>query len=178
MCDLRELPKIGNLKLGIRANVSTIHHALKSLDLKVKHFGNFSVLRDVYVYIIFWSGNYINITKVPNVRRVKASIRHLISLFKNVTLDIDLRSLKVHNICASGQFIRSYSLRKLVDHFRKSDEAIRVKLNPVFFPGLFVKYEGGTCTIFQNGKYTIVGCKNCTRIISIANSVCAYMKKL
>lgn len=177
MCDRSEIPQIGNLKLGVRADVSNIQRALQSPDLNVVRHGNFCVLRNVYVYIIFWSG-YINITKIPNVRHVKASVRHLMTLFKNEKLFIDPSSIRIHNISASGQFSEKHNLKILSQHFKKSRKALRVKLNLIFFPGLFIRYKGGTCTIFQNGKYTILGCKNYTRIIKIANSVCVYMKKL
>lgn len=178
MCDLSELPKIGNLKLGIRVNVSTIRQALKSPHFNVRHYANFSVLRDKYVYIIFWSGNYVNITKIPTVRHVKASIKHFVSLFKGSDIEIRKEHIKIHNISASGKFIQKCNLKKLHHHFKNNTDLIRAKINLVFFPALFLKYKSGTCTVFQNGKYTVVGCKSYTSIINIANSVCVYMKTL
>lgn len=184
MCEISEYPIIRNLKIGLRLDIGKYKESLHNLD--ITHYSNFSVLRDIYVYIIFWSGNYVNITKIPSIRFLQHSIKHFMSILKIKSSRLKrlfkkkrlLKNISIHNICASGRFKTSRNLKTLRNFLTTEKLNARVKLNQTFFPALFVKFSQGTCIIFQNGKYTVVGCNNHKSVFEIADSICAYMKRL
>lgn len=172
MVSSEELPTIRNIKVGVNISVCKYRDwTIKRSSLNVVNHSNYSVLRDVFVYIIFWSGNYVNVTKIPSFKEVSKSVKHFQRILKINKCDY---KITIHNICASGKFKKDYNLKKL-HHILKEHIKGRVKLNQSVFPALYVKYNIGTCIIFQNGKYTIVGCDKRKNIRTIVESICAVM---
>lgn len=169
-------PTIRNLKIGVTLPIRELKHTvLANTKLDLVNHSNYSVIRDTFVYIIFWSGNYVNITKIPSLASIIISVKHLQAL---LNIDNSEYQITVHNICASGKFLKQCNLKVLQNLLKVSNIDARVKLNQSVFPALYVKYLTGTCIIFRNGKYTVVGCNTENDITFIVNSICAYMKML
>lgn len=169
-----ELPRIRNLKVGVNIPICKYRQrAINNSKLNIVDHSNYSVIRDVYVYIVFWSGNYVNITKIPSIKVVKKSVEHFQRI---LNLKRSAFTITIHNICASGKFNKARNLKKLYKFMKNiNNQEVRVKLNQSIFPALYVKFKTGTCIIFQNGKYTIVGCESETNVRTIVHKVCAIM---
>lgn len=169
-----ELPTIRNLKIGVNISIRKYKEwTLKKSTLNVVNHSNYSVIRDVFVYIIFWSGDYVNVTKIPSSSDIDKSVQHFKKILK---IKHCKYTITIHNICASGKFIRPYNLKRLHRFLKQCDLNAKIKLNQSIFPALYVKFKSGTCIIFQNGKYTVVGCDSEKQITRLVSSVCACMK--
>lgn len=168
-----EHPVIRNLKIGVNINLRESKHLLINNHCIV-NYSNYSVLRDIFVYIIFWSGNYVNITKIRKECDIAKAVKHFKTLIK---CDSETKTT-IHNICASGIFKKKHNLKLLHGYMKENENNARVKFNQNVFPALYVKYSNGTCIIFQNGKYTIVGCKSRKQVFDITETICVHMNAL
>ena len=172
-------PIIQNIKVGFRYEVkntpsSSIRERLQQKNSKNLH--NFSVLRDKFVYSIFWTGGYVNITGIRNANKIQEAQNHIIEL-----LNLDCRqSAEIHNICASGKLSKAVNLERIRDYVSNNTKD-KVILNLSFFPALFIKVRNfGTCVLYRNGKYSLVAVRKFEDLIPfisyIRNLICVSMR--
>ena len=145
---------ITNVKVSIKTSPILLNNVLK-LEVPLKNYKNFIVLKDKYTYSIFKtnanSENHINITKIPNLNKIQDSIDNLKRF-----LDFSVKNLKVDNIIATLKLGKSIDLVSVCE--KKLFKSM--KYNNEKFPGLFVKFEQGTAILFHSGKIVLVGCKS------------------
>ena len=147
--------KVQNIKVGFRfepqLTKSEIIAKLSQSDPKIYH--NFLVLRDNFVFTIFWTGCYINITKISDLDNIKLAASQITK-----KLEVSYKEIFVHNICLSGSIDKKVPLRQLSFDLKRH---YRTSFNTHFFPALFLrKNEEPTIILFQNGKYSIIGAKS------------------
>ena len=155
-------PIIQNVKIGIRFDVA--RYDMQNLKKRatcqcenISNYHNFSVLRSVFVYSIFWNCGYINITKIPSTQKIEKAISHILLILGINSSHLEEKH--IHNICASGAFSKNLDLTKIKNQLSQRED-LKVRRNLSTFLALFVKVIGtGTCVLFQNGKYSLVGVK-------------------
>lgn len=153
------IPVVQNIKIGFRIeyknSIDTLKKNCEKKSCSVKHYHNFSVIRDRFVFSIFWKKGYVNVTKLKCFSHIEQTIVCIISLLDLERQDI-VDTPIIHNICASGRFSRPLNLT--LTKKKLEEKNIRTIKNLSFFPALFVKIVGlGTVVCFQNGKYSLVG---------------------
>ena len=153
-------PEIRNVKIAIKVDISkycpsVLKRRTIETGVNTKHYHNFSIIRTQYVYSVFWKSGYINITKIPDLHGIEKAVSHISSI---LSIDRDhIQPHTIHNICASGDFSRTFNLSRLKKALSKEKD-INVSRNLSAFPALFLRYPNlGTCVLFQNGKYSLVG---------------------
>ena len=176
-------PVIRNIKVGFRYNTETRSvNDIKGIltRLESKHLHNFSVLRSCYVYTIFWTGGYVNITGIRNRSEIDKSEKHIMNLMKLNTEDIT-QQLEVHNICASGTFSKIIDLERTRKYI-KHNTSHRVTLNLEYFPALFIRIKKlGTCVLYRNGKYSLMAIRQFNQVEEfikylLMKKLCIFMK--
>jgi len=147
--------KVQNIKIGFRFNPklskSELINLLEKYDPKIYH--NFLVLRLTFVFTIFWTGSYINITKIKSCQDIEKAVYEIIN-----KLNVKPDEVKIHNICLSGSIDKKVSLRELC---QKLKTHYRTSFNTHFFPALFLRrIKEPTIVLFQNGKLSIIGAQS------------------
>lgn len=164
-------PKVQNIKIGFRYDSKTYNqnYIKEKLDhLSTKHSHNFSVLRNKYVYIIYWTSGYVNVTGIKQEALIADSQLHF-SYLMNIKEEISDPS--IHNICASGRFSNQIDLERIHEIVREKS-LLSAIYNLSYFPALFLKNpKYGTCVMYKNGKYSLVGVKKTENIIPFIEKV-------
>jgi TATA-box binding protein (TBP) (component of TFIID and TFIIIB) len=101
---------------------------------------------------------------VKNINSIIPSIRHFCILLKLDFNCIDIKTIAIDNITASGTFNTEVDLIDLKSALQNSPNQIKVVYNQNKFPGLHVKLKtpaksNPALIAFTTGKYTIVGAK-------------------
>ena len=124
-----------------------------------KQYGNFFVLRQEFVYIIFYTG-HVNCTKLKTDRDVFKA-KEVLENFLGSKFYVS--KLRVDNISACGDFAK-LSTAEFADTFnlllfKKYLQRIIVpnRFNPQSFPGLNFKVGRATFVVFTSGKFICVG---------------------
>lgn len=94
--------KVSNIKGAFRITSSeNVLNFLKKISTNhIKFYSNCVVLRHKFVYIIYWTSNYVNVTKIPDQKSLLESIHH----FEEVTKLECVKKVDIHNIVAHGHF--------------------------------------------------------------------------
>ena len=163
--------RIYNLKGHIRLTEIGIQKLKTALKTKeVKTHNNFLVVKvkeGGHTYIIFPDVGFINITGVKGFSQVNSIIPRFCDTFGLSRLEI-AGGVEIDNISASGNFQKRVNLEILKSTLNKSKSrgerlgkiVFTVHFDRNFFPGAFCKTRGyGTLTVFQSGKYVVVGAK-------------------
>ena len=158
--------KVNNIKISCRILGENITNRLKDFsqnsNLVSTKLGNFFVLRQKFVFIIFYSG-HVNCTKIKSMTQIPEVMQKLNELFP----DLQVNYTQTDNISASGVLLNSkINLFELSQHFKDNSQAHH--FNPQLFPGLYTKYNSATFIIFKTGKFVCVG----TKSISELEQVC------
>ena len=139
-------PIVRNIKVGFRydnkrKSSSEIKEILTLLNSK--HLHNFSILRNKYIYSIFWTGGYINITGINTEKEIITARDHIKNLLQ---IEEILGPTQIHNICASGKLSSTVNLEKIREHLTKFTD-YKTILNLSYFPALFFTIKNlGFCT--------------------------------
>lgn len=153
--------EIRNIKGAFQIKSDNIYRALKKIEAKVTFHGNCAVIRLKYIYIIFWSASYVNVTKLKS----RENFAEAIKLFEEATDLQCFKEITVHNIVATGSFVLDTTLSTIHAFIRGGGgrEKIFVKstFNRSFFPSLLLRFKNlGTCVLYQSGKFAYLGVKN------------------
>lgn len=161
-------PIINNYKIGFAFDssclqVSVLKSCLERKKITTKHYHNFSIVRHLYVFSIFWESGYVNVTKIRKASDIKKAVSTFFRL-----CDIQSHSIvkhpEIHNICASGSFSQTLNLLTIKEKFLEKT-SFRAWRNLSNFPALFINVTNlGTVVLFQNGKYSLVGVNSETNI--------------
>lgn len=154
---------IKNIKFSLKIkniSLNSVLDELKEQKINFETKGNYVVIRDIYVYILFRSRsfilNHINITKIPSVNQINFSVDHLQrKILKN--LKIEICKEQIDNLTAT------YNIGQEINQLRflqKNKKHHTIKFNKEKFPGLFIKVPLGTFIIFHTGKINVVGCQS------------------
>lgn len=168
-------PIIRNIKIAIQfstenCNISDLKHRVDNLTIPATHYHNFSVVRESFVYSVFWSCGYINITKIRSFADINAAKTTILNILQLTPSDL-IRDYSLHNICASGSFSNRLDLEKLTSIWSRK-EGFRVRKNLSTFPALFVKCSNlGTCVLFQSGKYSLVGVREEKNLVILLDHI-------
>lgn len=166
--------RLGNIKGSFKYSKTEknteIIERLKSDDTKtIKQHKNFLVLRATFVYIIFPSSGYVNVTKIRKICEIKPVFHEFIQL----TGIIPNSRFKIHNIHAFGSFEIVPNLHKFQRELKdlKIEKTI-VSFNPSFFHGLKIRIEElGTFVLFQSGNYSFLGAKSIAKLQKLSKII-------
>ena len=154
--------EVNNIKASCKVQGKNISSKLKVFEKGrisvTKRKSNFFVLRDKFVYIIFYTG-HVNITGVRSRDTVNEARVYLSVLIKN--LDLTLSQSVIDNICLSGSLSRGLNLVSFSDQLQQ--DCVSFCYNPRKFPGLSfpsTNNNSGTTIVFTSGKFIIVGLKH------------------
>lgn len=163
-------PSVQNIKIGFKlVSIQTKAAMKKSARERCSKFTdyhNFSVIRDKHVFSIFWDSGYINATKIKSFREIEQAVSNISNIL-NVSRNQFSEKPTIHNICASGRLLINLNLTKLKNNLLQFED-IKITRNLASFPALFIKIpQLGTCVLFQNGKYSLVGIKSEDKIVQL-----------
>lgn len=156
---------IRNIKLSVKIPACPLDIAIARLTSKkveFKIFGNFLTFKKRYSFVIFRPStdntSHVNVTRVPKFGH--AIVKSLTTLSK--LLNCSILNHSVDNIIATEDLKKKLNLKLLAEI-----NAERVIYNSERFPGLFMRFEHGTCILYHSGKVVIVGCKTVSRVKKI-----------
>lgn len=149
--------KVKNSDVGAKLKEFSINSSLVTLKKS-----NFFVLRDKFVYIIFYTG-HINITGIKAFHEINQSKGEI-----KAHLNLDIGEPRIDNITLSGSVkgkVNLFSFSSILQQNR-----LDFGFNPHKFPGLNFRPTScpGTVVLFSSGKFILVGIKcqaNITRVI-------------
>jgi TATA-box binding protein (TBP) (component of TFIID and TFIIIB) len=149
------LYKITNIKISLKTSFICLNTVIEKIqNIKHKRYNNFVVLRDIYTYVIFKSGNgennHINITKIKTFDDISHAVNHLLNI-----LPITEIKRQIDNITVSLNLCKKINLKELPCF----EDCISVSYNSEKFPGVFIKFTCGTIILFHTGKCIFVGIK-------------------
>lgn len=167
--------RVNNIKISFKIQNSPeffLRSFARSSSSVSKVDGNFFVLRDKYVYVIFFSG-HVNCTKLRTLSEIDEARAvldgHLLGAF-------DFSPPEVDNISASGVAgIGSLNLRKFAGFLR--DEKLPFRFNPERFPGLNFRLNDVTFVLFSSGKFLAVGSKSLATLSILVGLFSKYLEK-
>lgn len=150
-------PIIKNIKCHFTVNLESkniISHLNPQSNLKL--CGNLYVLRNKFIYIIFPKSNYVNVTGIKNYTDLPLATEHFCDI-SSLPYSC-LSSIIIDNTTYSGSLSTKLNLRKI--YIKLRGENLKVRFNPSFFPGLFLKLSSvGRIIVFSSGKFNIIGSK-------------------
>ena len=155
--------EIKNIKFSLKIRNISLNSVLDELRISKIFFeikGNYIIIKDNYVYILFKSKNFVlnhvNITKIPSIIEINYSVSNLKhKILRN--LPIKIIQEQIDNLTATC------NIGKEIDQLRlllKNKGNYSIKFNKEKFPGLFIKAPLGTFIVFHTGKVNVVGCKS------------------
>jgi transcription initiation factor TFIID TATA-box-binding protein len=106
-------------------------------------------------YTAFYKSGKFVITGAKSIEQVDVIANRVISLLKDVGIDINQKEVKLHNFVVQDQIEMKTTLEKLVYVLNYS----KTNYEPEQFPGLIYKDWGATFILFSTGKITITGIK-------------------
>lgn len=174
------IPIVRNIKIAIqfdtkKYSTKILKNNIDKKGLIIKHYHNFSVLRSEFVYSVFWSSGYVNITKIPSLEAIEKSKDQILRIMNICPEDLILNH-SVQNICASGSFSQSFNLHEIGK--RWDSEQISLRKNLSAFPAIFAKCNNlGTCVLFQNGKYSLVGVRKEINLEPLLSLITCQLQK-
>jgi TATA-box binding protein (TBP) (component of TFIID and TFIIIB) len=160
-------PEIRNIKAHFSIKKKNLKHYLHAkCDLKqisIKFYHNFFVIREKYVYIIWYKCGFVNVTKIKSENDIICALNHFCTTFDIYNVS---DGIIVDNITASGKINQFINLKKLSAFL--IDQHFEIKYNKFKFPAIFVKiYKFGTLTIFGSGSFNIIGCRSMTDLSAV-----------
>lgn len=167
--------RVNNIKISFKIE-NFPEYFLRSFARNSSHVskvdGNFFVLRDKFVFVIFFTG-HVNCTKLRTLSEIDEARNLLDGHFLGA---FGFSPPEVDNISASG-FIGfdSLNLRKFAK-FLESEE-LPYKFNPERFPGLNFRLKGITFVIFSSGKFLAVGSRSLTTLSILVGLFSKYVEK-
>ena len=162
-------PAVNNVKIGFRYDYKKhtpllFKKKLDNIKGELKHYHNFSKWRNKFTYLIYWTKGYVNTTGIKNLVDIDESKHHFMKLLDITEEDITSQP-SIHNICASGSYSKVINIPKIEKHLREFEKTYRVTYHRSYFPAIFVKIPNiGTCNLFRNGNFSIVGVRQMENI--------------
>ena len=174
-------PKVHNIKFGFKFadnsnHLTALFGRIRNGGLYKSHFvkkyANFVVVKGAFVYTIFPSCGYVNVTGVENFRQVSASIFNICTLLR-LNRSYITSCIKVHTITASGTVRDPISQNVLKRFFTCGESRTRYKgwikrihFNPEKFPAFMIFTIHGTVLLYPS-KYVFVGSSSLSQIESL-----------
>lgn len=166
--------RVNNIKVSFKIDGASqffLRQFAQSSPLVSKVDGNFFVLRDRFVFVIFFTG-HVNCTKLRTLTEIDEAKQilddHLLGSW-------DFSASKVDNISASGfSGVNRLNLRKFGDFLKVQN--LNFKYNPERFPGLNFRISGVTFVLFASGNFLAVGSKSLSDLSIIVGVFSKYMK--
>lgn len=153
---------------------------IKKLELpettgfKVKHYHNFTTVKRRFVFIIYWSSNYANFTKV----KCFEDIPLVLAEFREINGSSEIKdSLLYHNIYAFGRVGITKRLHELFEELSGMRDGFKAIFSQSHFPGLILKNSHGTFTLYQSGSFSLQGFKDLNSIEHTKTQLCALIGK-
>ena len=171
---------ISNVKISCKAQLLNADNISFNRDIHVKHFNNFSVIKNKYTFIIFTKSKigrkfHVNITKIPSLVYIPKAIEELKNIIEN---PFYAEEIKIENITCLHALNKEVNLIEIVENIKLgefSKDIISVRYNPEKFPGLFIKLKQCSVLLFSSGKIVVIGAtseeKAKNGILQIANTV-------
>jgi len=154
--------KVNNIKVSFKLEerrelerIATLRQFARDSQAVSKISGNFFVLRDDFVYVIFYTG-HVNCMKLKTPEDVELSKEFLKITFPSYCVS----EAVVDNIVASGCLPQLERLNLFNWSTYLSRHRVAHHFNPQLFPGLCVKFGGVTFICFTSAKYIAVGSKS------------------
>ena len=150
---------VNNIKISLtfegEFRESVLRQYAKTSPFVTKKCGNFFVVREKFVFIIFYKG-HVNCTKLKDmddITQVRAFLKTQLP-----TLELKACSI-IDNITASGR-IRGTELNLFRFSTYLSQDGRPHHYNPTCFPGLSTRIGRVTFILFRSGKYIAIGAKS------------------
>ena len=159
--------RVNNIKISFKLNVPDSRTFLRYIAVTspyvTKIEGNFFVLRSTFVYVIFYTGhvNCTKLTELSDIEKCQSLLKRLIqedSYPSDEHHQCETSSAIVDNICSSGTVDQRVKLVRFTDYLKLKEVGFRY--NPQTFPGLSVKINNVSFTLFNSGKFIAVGAKS------------------
>lgn len=154
--------EVNNIKASCKIKGEDTPRKLKELashhNSVTKKKSNFFVLREKFVYVIFYTG-HVNITGAKSRDAINEACSDLSVILNK--LDLTLSRLIIDNICLSGSLPHTLNLVTFSNQLLQ--DCVNFSFNPRKFPGLSfpsTKQSSGTTIVFTSGKFIIVGLKH------------------
>ena len=180
-CQVTTVAVINNIKAHIQLDKIFIKDFQSNvLRRKGKVYNNFIVIKFIYTFIIFPKKGFINITGIKNFAAYERVIPLFCDLFQAGNSNLESSKLVIDNISASGDFHQTVNLVKLQQMINAGEYPnITTHFDRNFFPGAFCKIVGlGTVTVFQSGKFVIVGSKCQEHVDQVTKLMSAIINEL
>lgn len=176
--------KISNIKLSLKLsrvcldsvqNVLLKKKCVKGVEIIVKKYQNFLVIKNVFTYILFKSGdkqfNHLNITSVSSYEKIDSACDHLLN---NLLEELNVKEIfrRIDNISATFNANKKIELLDIISFFNSSCE---ISYNSEKFPGAFLKFKIGTIIVFHTGKCVFIGCKNLSNLKCLEKNILKYV---
>lgn len=167
--------RVNNIKVSCKIEGDNIRNHLKEFSKSSKLVtlvkNNFFVLRQRYVYVIFFAG-HVNITKLKSKKDVRRAQKILLL---SVGSSLSITTPEIDNISASGVAksgpINLFTLAKYLN-----ERNYKFRFNPHRFPGLNLRIKTATFVIFTSGKFVLVGTKSKKELVDSIASFCGLVK--
>lgn len=160
---------VKNIKISLNLAGACLDWSDRIKKLCVKPPNNsFFVLRDIFVYTIFFKG-HVNVTKIPSESVIDSAVNKICCELMGLQRPL---AYKIDNITVSGQltgctFINLNDIGHSVQVCPKN--ILKVNLNLEKFPGLFLRHILGTILLFDSRKFVFVGVKKIKHIKPLFN---------
>ena len=169
---------VNNIKVSFQVSSENIQSVLKSVCENSKYVTkkdlNFFVLRKNFVYVAFFTG-HINCTKLKSLEDLEQCQKEFKTFFEQSEIpNLHFKSPIIDNISASGgAALPRINLQSFARHLVQTEHTFRY--NPETFPGLTLRIQPVTFTIFTSGKFIAVGAK---RYVDLSISINLFLKNL
>lgn len=107
-------------------------------------------------YIAFYRSGKFLVTGVKSDKELHATVNQVRDELTAAGIDLDIRSVKIHNIVVLDEIHLGRSLHDLAVSLRDSN----VMYEPEQFPGLIYRHGGSTFLLFGSGKVISTGNKS------------------
>lgn len=167
--------RVNNIKISFKIESSSeyfLRSFARESHLVSKTDGNFFVLRDRFVFVIFFTG-HVNCTKLRtflDIEEARSLLdRHLLGAFEFSRSVVD-------NISASGSTgANPLNLRKFASYL--GEQNLPCKYNPERFPGLNFRLSDTTFVLFRSGKFLAVGSRSLSSLAILVGLFSKYLDK-
>lgn len=157
-------PKAHHFKISFDLQVNLKQAVLNLRQENNVLRSNYGVIRDKYVYVVFFRG-FVNCCKISSLQEAEEAVDHFLKLIGVDECERRRNKLNfsVDNITLSGKFAVDVRLGSLWENLNKILPKVlgTVSFRPSYFAAMHIKLNkaegGGVITLYHTGSYSLVG---------------------
>lgn len=154
-------PEICHYKISFNLKTNLKEAVLQLVKQKSDVHTSFAVVRDIYVYIVYFGG-FVNCCGILDHSNIRPAIRHFKELIGLADFEQSTTDYSVDNITGKGKFASDLRLTviaaELPELIRESESKLFISYKPDHFGAIhfhFSKDEGGgLITLYHTGTST------------------------